>query len=309
MKKFIIQVFSFLGFCLAIALIIFYSADGHADGIYLKFTTPKKSSLILGTSKAAQGLHPSVFNEVLGTDDMYNYAFSVIHSPYGPAYLRSIKNKLDTSKKGTFIVTVDPHSIASRNEDPDDSLKFRENESPVGEIENVTSSPNFEYLTFHYPEQYIYLLTRKIKYVSQGKVHDDGWVATNLPAGQEMVDYRTRLKIKSYTNQVKKYKFSQTRLEYLEKTISFLKEHGDVYLVRLPVVEPILELENSIVPDFEEKINKVADRHGVEYLNLTVKPDEYTYDDGNHLDKESGIKISREIAEWIKSLRSQNEVR
>lgn len=305
MKRFLVQTFAFLSLLVALGVGVFYVADGHADGIYLKFTTPQQSSLILGTSKAAQGLHPSVFNRVLGRQDMYNYAFSVIHSPYGPAYLESIKNKLDRSTEdGVFIVTVDPHSIASKTEDPNDSLQFRENESPVGEIEDVTASPNFEYLIFHYPEQYIYLLTRKINYVSQGKVHEDGWVATNLPAGPEMVEYRTRLKVKSYTKQVKRYQFSEARLKYLEKTISFLKQHGDVYLVRLPVVEPILELENSIVPDFEQKITKVAEKHDLNFLDLSKKPEKYTYDDGNHLDERSGKLASKHIAEWIKTVDS-----
>lgn len=302
MKNFLVQSLLFLGLLSILMMGVFYAAGGHADGLYLKFATPRQSSMILGTSKAAQGLHPSVFNEVFKRNDMFNYSFTVIHSPYGPVYLESIKNKLDKSTTGgIFILTVDPHSIASRSEDPNDISNFRENQSAVGQIENVTANPNLDYLINHYPEQYIYLLTRRIKYVSQGEVHPDGWVATNMTSEKEAVALRTKLKIIDYKELVKTFEFSDVRLAYLEKTINYLKQYGSVYMVRLPVVGPILELENSIIPDFEKKIQALSSRLNIPYLNLAENLEAYSYDDGNHLDEASGKAASRDIALWIQS--------
>ncbi len=303
MKKFIIQIGVFLVCLLFLISAVFYSADGNADAIYLKFTTPKQSSLIIGTSKAAQGLHPNIINQVLERGDIYNYGFSVMHSPFGPAYFNSIKNKLKKSDNGVFIITVDPHSISSKSGKPDDSLNFIENELAVGAIKNVNSFPNFNYLIFHYPEQYIYILTRKFKYVSKGFLHDDGLVETGLSTDPRLVEERIEEKIISYTEQTKDYEFSEIRLDYLIKTVELLKQHGNVYIVRLPVVEPLLKLENSIIPDFDQKINKICQNYNLDYLNLTTKVGNYSYDDGNHLDTESGKIVSKEIAEWIKSLK------
>lgn len=304
MKKIIIQSGIFLGCLLFMVLAIFYSADGYSDAIYLKFTTPKQSSLIIGTSKAAQGIHPAVVNDILERGDIYNYGFSVVYSPFGPAYLNSIKNKLKMStKNGVYIIAVDPHSVSSKTGKPDDSLYFSENELAVGAIKNVNTYPNFNYLIHHYPEQYIYILTRKLKYVSQGFLHDDGLIETGLSTDPLIVENRIKEKIISYTEQTEHYEFSQIRWNYLIKTIEFLKQHGNVYLIRLPVVRPLVNLENSIMPDFDQKINKICQKYQLSYLNLTNKVEDYTYDDGNHLDTKSGKIVSKEIAEWIKSLK------
>ncbi len=304
MKKFLIQIGAFLCCLLFLILAVFYMADGYTDPMYLKFTTPKQSSLIIGTSKAAHGIHPKVINQILEREDVYNYGFTIVHSPFGPAYLKSIKNKLKMSTTdGVFIITVDPYSISSKTGEPDDTLNFSENEKAVGEIENVTSYPNFNYLIFHYPEQYIYILTRKIKYVSQGFLHDDGLVETGLSTDPKLVEERTEEKIINYTEQTKHYEFSEIRLNYLVKTVNFLKQHGNVYIVRLPVVMPLLKLENSIIPDFDQKINKICQKYNLNYLNLTKKVEDYSYDDGNHLDMKSGKIVSKEIAEWIKALK------
>lgn len=302
MKKFLIKIVGFSGFLIVIIIVVFYSADGYSDGIYLKFTTPKQSSLILGTSKAAQGIHPKVINNILKRDDLYNFSFTVIHSPYGPAYLNSVKHKLRKTNNGVFIITVDPHSISSKTGKPDDTIYFMENDLAVGSIENVNSFPNFNYLLYHYPEQYIYLLTRKFKYVSQGFVHDDGLVETGLSTDPEQVQRRIEEKIKIYADYTRQYEFSEIRLNYLIKTINYLQQYGKVYIVRLPVVRPLLVLENSIIPDFDQKISKVCEQNSVHYLNFTDNVENYSYDDGNHLDTKSGKIVSKEIAEWIKTL-------
>lgn len=70
---------------IVIFAIVLGQADGYTDPFYIRFTTPKQNNLILGTSRAAQGLQPDVFKDILETD-VYNYAFTVTHSPYGPTY-------------------------------------------------------------------------------------------------------------------------------------------------------------------------------------------------------------------------------
>jgi len=82
MKKFIIKtaIFSFL--TLSCFLFVLSRADGNTDPFYIRFTTPKQASLILGTSRAAQGLQPAVINEI-GKTQLFNYAFTLGQSPFG----------------------------------------------------------------------------------------------------------------------------------------------------------------------------------------------------------------------------------
>ncbi|MEM6772188.1 MAG: hypothetical protein AAF597_16560, partial [Bacteroidota bacterium] len=78
MLRFVLKIGVFL-LLLAIPLYcVLLQADGYTDDHYLKFTTPRQQHLILGTSKAAQGMRPAAFRDVLGVD-CYNYAFTLNH--------------------------------------------------------------------------------------------------------------------------------------------------------------------------------------------------------------------------------------
>ena len=70
---------------------------GQVDAFYGRFASPPAGSLVLGTSRAAQGIRPAVLSAQLGSrfeGPLLNYAFTLTHSPYGPAYVRSIQRKL-----------------------------------------------------------------------------------------------------------------------------------------------------------------------------------------------------------------------
>ncbi len=290
--------------------IVFFLADGHADGIYLKLTTPKQSSLILGTSKASQGLHPAVFNKILDRNDIYNYSFTVVHSPYGPVYYNLINKKLrkdNVEKDGVFIVSVDSYSVSSSNEFPNDSVQFRENELVTGRIKKVTGFPNFEYLLLNYELPYIYLLTRKLDYVSQGVMHDDGWLETNYNTNSNVLKNKTKEKIEIYRERHKTYHFSDVRFSYLEKTIKLLKQFGTVYIVRLPVLKELSNFEDEVVPNFDDKIKKLAIKNEIIYYNMKNYSNNFKlYVDGNHLNPKAGKIFSEVLADKIK--KSQDSI-
>lgn len=280
---------------------ILWLADGNSDSVYERYTSPKQTSLIIGTSKSAQGLQPKEFNRILGLYDVYNYSFNLGQSPYGPAYFKSIRRKLDTSsKKGVFILTVDPYSVSSLNSDQ--SNGFKEDNSSVGQIKNVNSFLNFDYLINHYNYKFIYLITKKISYVNDDFIHKDGWFEVNINMSPNAVEKRTKKKIKEYNKNSSNYVFSNKRYEFFEKTIEYLNRYGEVYLVRLPVSTPFLKMENSVFSGFENKIKNTSEKYNVPYLNMTdMDVDSFQYTDGNHLYKGSGRHVSQIIAHWIKS--------
>lgn len=301
MKYFFLKILGFL-FLISIGVFcVFLLADGNSDPFYVRFTTKRQKSIILGTSKAAQGLQPQVFNEVLGREDFYNYSFTTGHSPYGPAYLRSIRKKIDPStRNGIFILTVDPYSISSRSKNPNDSLSFVENELAVGDVNFVNYRPNLEYLIKHYPEQYIYILTKKLDYVNNDFLHDDGWYEVNIKMNDSLVNFRSKGQFERYERKLKTFKYSHIRIDYLIKTIDFLEKHGTVYLVRLPVSKKFLKLEERLMPDFDTKIKWISKNKNIPYKHFKDQND-YLYVDGVHLYKDSGVKVSERIAKWIKN--------
>lgn len=288
----LIVMLSFLG--------ILSMAGGYTDAFYVRFTTPRQDNLILGTSRAAQGIQPKALNGILNRN-FFNYAFTVDYSPYGPVYYESIKKKLNKEvSDGVFIVTIDPWSISSLTEDPNDSTNFREVNLHLANTTNVNVKPNFSYLINNLQGEYYAILLTPL--ASKNYLHSDGWLEISVSMDSVLVDKRRNVKLKAYNEFLRQYKFSSLRLEYLEKTIKYLNEYGSVYLVRLPIHSEILEIENKLMPDFERKIeNVVSLTQG--YFDMTDMNAEFSYTDGNHLYKESGVIVSEKIADWIRENR------
>ncbi|HPE82607.1 MAG: hypothetical protein KDC94_07615 [Aequorivita sp.] len=295
MKRFLLESSLFALVIITSVYFVFLQADGKSDPFYLRTTTPKQSSLILGTSKAAQGLMPEVLNPYL-KKDIYNFSFTVAHSPFGPAYLSAIEKKLErNSKNGVFIVTVDPWSISSDGIDPNDENQFGESKSFMGTLSSFSSKPNVSYMLNNYGDNYIKILLN----FSLMEVHCDGWLEVFPPMDSTSVKSRIAGNIQEQKAKLKDYNFSQTRYEYLKKTIEILKSHGKVYLVKLPVDTRIAAIEARLLPNFDEKIDALAESVSVPYLNLMNSDTKFTFTDGIHLYKDSAKDVSDELGKWI----------
>jgi hypothetical protein len=297
MKQFLgrLAIFSFLPLFATIAVIS--RLDGYTDEFYLRFTTNKKDSLIVGTSRAAQGLQPATLDNILERGDVFNYAFTVDISPFGPTYLESIKRKLNSnSRNGIHIVAVDPWSISSQTSDPDDESSFPERNLMLGKTKLVNINPNIFYLIQSYESPLRSLLTPPLN--RSVFLHDDGWLEVTVPMDEKSAEERLTRRINDYKNHyLPKYRFSEVRWRYLMKTIDFLQEHGEVYLVRLPVHRKMHEIEEAFMPDFESHIYSL----GKPFKTFAKESDNYEYVDGNHLVTWSGREVSRAVAEWIKA--------
>lgn len=295
MKKFLIESTLFSVAIIASVYFVFLQADGKSDPFYSRTTTPKQSSLILGTSKAAQGLMPEVLKPYL-QKDIYNFSFTVAHSPFGPAYLSAIEKKLEPqTKDGVFIITVDPWSISSDGTDTNNEEEFGESKSFMGTTASFSSKPNISYLLNSYDDNYIKILLN----FSLMEVHEDGWLEVFPPMDSTSVKSRIGENILEQKAKLNNYKFSQTRFEYLKRTIEILKYHGNVYLVKLPVDYRIAAIEAELVPDFDAKIEELAKTASVPYLNLLNSDTKFTFTDGIHLYKDSAKEVSAEVGRWI----------
>lgn len=298
MKKFITHSIVFLVLIVVGFLFIISRADGYTDPFYIRFTTPKQENLILGTSRAAQGLQPQVFKTICSVS-FFNYSFSSFDSPFGETYLNSIKRKIKRGNNdGVFIITVDPWSIVSETEDPNDYANFRELRSCLANTTNVNCNPNFGYLINNLKGRYYEAITFKNNSVF---LNSDGWLEVSILMDEKSVFNRTKSKLAYYReNVLPKSKFSSIRLEYLKKTILFLNDYGKVYLVRLPIDSKFMEIENELMPEFNDYIYKLEPLTKG-YLDMTTYNSKYIYTDGNHLYKTSSAKVSAIIANWIKN--------
>jgi hypothetical protein len=265
---------------------------GRVDAFYGRFTSPAAGSLILGTSRAAQGIRPAVLAARLGGQfqgPMLNYAFTLTHSPYGPAYLASIKRKLRPDvKKGLFIIAVDPWSLSLTG--PEGA--FPESQSFIGQLRQVSQNPNLPYLT-RYQTKPLYRLLLDYATATE-QLHPDGWLEVNIGTASVQVRARTARKLQDYRLLAASQHLSAGRMQALRQTIEFLKLHGRVVLVRLPVGSSLLKLENTYHPGFERLMRQKAAALAVPYLDYSAQP--YATTDGNHLQRAASQQFSEKLA-------------
>lgn len=85
----------------------------------------------------------------------------------------------------------------------------------------------------------------------------------------------------------------------LEETLAFLKDYGTVVLVRMPSHPKILHIENTLDPEFDQKMMKLGAAMQVAYLNYSnVK--EWNLKDGVHLTKNEAKRFSNMLAANLK---------
>ena len=271
---------------------------GRVDAFYGRFTSPLAGSLIVGTSRAAQGMQPAVLTAALGSGrfdgPLLNYAFTLTHSPYGPAYLRSIARKLRPDvKNGLFLVAVDPWSLSLTG--PEGA--FPEDNSFIGQLNQVSQNPNLPYLT-RYQTKPLYRLLLDYTTATE-RLHPDGWLEVNINTDSAQVRARTARKLLDYRRLAATQHLSAGRLQALRQTVQLLQKHGRVVLVRLPVGPSLLQLEQAYQPNFDARMRRLASELAVPYLDYSVQP--YATTDGNHLQRTASTLFSLQLATDLKA--------
>jgi hypothetical protein len=304
-------------FIIALHLILGALANGSTDNFYLRFTSSKQNSLIIGTSRSAQGIHPNILDSVLNLEEnngIYNYSFSINNSSYGKEYYYAIKNKINESaKNGLFIITVDPWAISSDTTLNDNEIDI---ESIFYSKKHYNSYPNYEYLIKNYKKGWGNILLKRIEsnilirnQNSLSKIkgaftylRKDGLLEVYTSMDSTYVKQNIQKKVYNYKTSMSSNKFSKFRFLYLRKTIQLLKKHGEVYLVRMPVHTSLFKIEDSFDPQFDKRIMNLANKTNVDYLNFADNATQYSYTDGNHLYINDAKIFSNQLAERIKIL-------
>ncbi|WP_294297733.1 hypothetical protein [uncultured Chryseobacterium sp.] len=286
-----------------------YVTGKTTDDFYKRFSSPRQNSFILGSSRAAS-MNPEIIDNIIRQKypeaKLYNYAFTWAHSPYGPKYLESIKKKIKPdTKHGVFIVTVEPTALMISKTGPDDPYYYTENDKSVARTSNVTANPNFEYLIESFDFSITKELNKKImpekNQMVEVSVLDNGQLQGKVlkrfsPEKRKSVN---REKMMEFKNRIDNLRMSNVRMQYLIRTIDFLKKHGKVVLVRMPISRTAYTIENAAVPDFDNTIKGISTAEQVEYINYNHIPNHYKWTDEVHLEPESMDQFSGQIGKYI----------
>ncbi|EOZ93752.1 hypothetical protein A33Q_3698 [Indibacter alkaliphilus LW1] len=286
---------------------VFLLENGTADTFYKRVIGEKKKSLVIGTSKAAQGIVPTVINSKLdlkGENSLYNFGFTNIHSPFGESYNSAIRKKLcEATKDGIFIVTVDAWSLSSSLPDPNNRSLMQDEKLFVGKLSSYSAKINLEYLLQHYINSYYEI---PLRYFAQNSMHlmDDGWLKATPKIEGDRIKRVYESKVDEYERRGRSVAFSEYRFNKFIELIDFLREKGEVYVVLMPVDDAINTIERSIFPELVEQLYKYCKSIGIPFKDFTVSRTDYTYVDGVHLDYRAAPVFSNDLANWILEVRN-----
>lgn len=276
---------------LIFGFVIGYHAGPETDYFYNRFTQARAKNLILGSSRAAQGIVPEKIKTGLKRD-FFNFAFTNYNSPYGLCYLEAAKKKFHKEDQALTILEVSPFVLSNydRNMNAGEEI-FEECETAPSNMWMTQVDPNFEYIIRNYSEDLRTLTGIKPRPYAI-YLHDDGWLEIKIPLDTAYFRKNTEDKVRNYMELIQKMKPSEGRWNALDETVSYFSEYGKVVLVRVPVSPEMEKIENEYYSDFDSEISSFAKRHNTPYLNYFHLNDSLYFTDGNHLHRESARDFS-----------------
>jgi len=296
MNSFLLKIFKRIGLalCLLIAMLflIDYLLKNEIDNFYVKLRSTTQNGLILGDSRALQGLNPEKFDF-----PVENFAFTISHSPYDGSYLGLIKKKISpiSSTKKIHILSVTPWSVLTNLKDSMDLNPYFSHNLSL-----PLMSPNFEYMYKYLNMSFVNLL-RLLS--SKSEVSDLGWCKITMDSTELHREYprRVREKIQNYSTKypIENLNRQSPRILNLVEIIKYLSLSGEVVICRLPVSPEMLNLENQKFHYFNNLLAEIAESNSAKFIDLTDLNIQTT--DGNHIYWKDVNQVSLELNRRIKN--------
>lgn len=274
---------------------------GYVDDYYQKYIHPKTNSLIIGSSRALQGLNPDlVFKNTEYEANALNFAFTSANSPFGNVYLEAIKKVVDReSKNGIFIIEVSPLAISSVTDSITGKFLYPEANLPLAHQNMYAVNPNIEYIFKHYEKPLYKLFIQNNKTEKLRTTHSNGWLELNFDLDTLVFKKREIENFRKYKQTYPKHSLDSVRIQKLNETIVWLADYGKVYLVRLPVSPNVFDLENEIFTNFNGLMLEIASRNQIEYIELKEPSGAIYTHDGAHLHRFAAAKVSTVLNKLI----------
>lgn len=287
MKRFVIGTSA----AAVIVLLIFLTAfaiipSGRLGDVYERVSSPLQSSLVIGTSRAAQAVNPGIINarlKNLYSAPLYNFAFHLDASSYNTVYETAIYKKLApyNGECNLYILAVDPWALRKLDSIPQELA-----------LNSYSQRPNIEYIAKNFSRTWFSPLPTHSFVNSHGRTEVD-----YVPKSKAEWEKRVSMRLAAYNDMAKKYRYDYASQQVLERIVRNLKKRGNVFLVRIPISKPMEILENTVCPDFDTKMKNLSQMYNVKYLNFSKT--DYSTTDGNHLTQNEGNRFSQTLADSI----------
>ena len=255
--------------------------------------------VITGDSRILGGVSPGQMQNTLVDRRIVNYGFA--SNLYVPEYLEAVEQVLKRkSDKRTIILGITPHSLT---EDPDITDQFFELRSLSKkdlfiDINFAALISFFDYMSFR--DALLGIFPGLITSHTKREFFADGWLAYSKDPPGEKKD------LKKYRRIYEKCRVSPKMIENLMVYVSRWTESKiKVYGFLMPTCPQMLELEKEL-SGFNLSEFKAAFK---EAGGIWIEIDQTAYDsfDGSHLQRESALELSQELASKIYDVERQNK--
>jgi hypothetical protein len=258
------------------------------------FAQPRYDVVIIGDSRVYRGVMPSVMEELLPGMKVLNFGYS--NGGLNPVMFAAAEKKFsEKSKSKVMVVGVSANCLTAYTLTNEQYL--REKNRPR---EEVFERLYFNTILYRFSATTPEALKEKLlqKPASSYYFNDyqtDGYVqSTKFP-----VD--TMEAIPSYIDDYTNFQVSETYINQLSAQVSDWNNRGITVIgYRPPTTFPMRALEDTMGLFNEELIKAKFTEAGGHWLDLNQT--RYTTYDGSHLDKESAMKLSEELAREINYL-------
>ncbi|MGQ8337033.1 hypothetical protein ACUNWD_10825 [Sunxiuqinia sp. A32] len=263
------------------------------------FAPAKYDVLLMGDSRVYRGLNPEIMSTQLPELKIFNFGFS--NGGLNPEMVKAAVSKLNKNSRHRIIVMgVTANSITGYTKN--NEQYFQELTRPREEVlEHLYLNPVLYWFSATSPEE-IRELFNPVK--DSTYYHSDYHLNGYVESDKFPID--TTEAIRSYVDDFTNYKVEPAAIDQLEKSIEKLTKRGIIVIAyRPPISKPLQELEDSLGKYNEEQIERAVEQAGGYWLQLNST--HYKTYDGSHLDKPSTEKLSKQLADEIRSILAKQE--
>jgi len=255
--------------------------------------------VVTGDSRVLGGISPARMEKTLSGRRIVNYGF--VNNLYDPEYLDAIDQVLRArSEFKTVILGITPHSLT---DDPDilgqfSELKRLSKRDLFMDIHFAGLMDFFDYMSFR--DALLGLFPGLAKSHTRREFFADGWLAySKHPPGEKR-------ELKKYRRMYEKCRVSPAVVDNVMNDVTRWTASGiRVYGVLIPTCREMVALENALSgfnrADFADAFRAAG--------GVWIDMDQAAYDsfDGSHLQRQSALEFSDDLASRILKIEQQSE--
>lgn len=255
--------------------------------------------VITGDSRVLGGISPGRMQETLKNRRIVNYGFA--SNIYVPEYLEAVEHVLKKqSDKKTIILGITPHSLT---EDPDITGQFFElsnlsKRDIFIDVHFAAVMSFFEYMSFH--DLMLGIFPSLAKGHTYKELFADGWLAYSKKPF-------SRKELKTYMKIYERCQVSPKMIDNMMSYVSRWNKSGiRVYGFLVPTCAQMAEMEKELSGLNLNEFKKSFKEAGGIWIDIDLAA--YESFDGSHLQRESALELSKDLATRINEIERQYNI-